>query len=178
MGVLFGWTKTRTSSEPEQAPRVQLGQLLLQKGLISELQLLKGLHYHKTHGIRLGEALIKLKFITERTLKTSLAQQLNIKLVPADYIELIPLNLTGYIPKEYAWRHKVCSIRRMNNNLMIVMNDPTDTVVIDFIHYSTKLHVTVCTAPESVIVDILRRLYGPPDSSRTQCIQHSGPKDH
>lgn len=163
MDVLLGLAKTTTHAEPEQPPKVQLGQLLLQKGLINEVQLLKGLHYHKKHGIRLGEALLRLKFITERALKTVLAKQLNIKLMPIDYIDLIPPNLTGYIPKEYAWRHKVCTIGRTNDHLMIVMDDPTDTAVIAFIYYSTKLQITVSTAPEAVIVQILHRLYGQPD---------------
>jgi type IV pilus assembly protein PilB len=147
--------------EPQEPPRVQLGQLLLQKGLITELQLLQGLHYHKSHGIRLGEALLRLNFITERSLKTVLAAQLNIKLMPSDYLDLIPPNLTGYIPKEYAWKHKVCTIRRTTDQLMIVMDDPTDAAVIAAIHDSTRLRIIVSTAPLAVIIQVLQRLYGP-----------------
>jgi len=147
--------------EPQEPPRVQLGQLLLQKGLITELQLLQGLHYHKSHGIRLGEALLTLNFVTERSLKTILAAQLNIKLMPVDYIDLIPPNLTGYIPKEYAWKHKVCTIRRTNDQLMIVIDDPTDAAAIAAIHDSTKLRIVVSTAPLAVIIQVLTRLYGP-----------------
>jgi len=150
--------------EPQEPPRVQLGQLLLQKGLITELQLLQGLHYHKSQGIRLGEALLKLNFVTERSLKLILAAQLNIKLMPADYIDLIPPNLTGYIAKEYAWKHKVCTIRRMNDQLVIVMDDPTDAAVIAAIRDSTKLRIVVSTAPHAVIVQALNRLYGPEGS--------------
>ena len=148
--------------EPQESPRVQLGQLLLQKGLITELQLIQGLHYHKTHGVRLGEAFLRLNFITERSLKTALATQLNIKLMPGDYLDLIPPNLTGYIPKEYAWKHKVCTIRRTTDQLMIVMDDPTDAAVIAAIHDSTRLRIVVSTAPLAVIIQVLQRLYGPP----------------
>ena len=147
--------------DPQEPTRVQLGQLLLQKGLITELQLLQGLHYHKTHGIRLGEALLKLNFVTEKSLKTILATQLNIKLMPIDYIDMVPPNLTGYIPKEYAWKHKVCTIRKTNDQLMIVIDDPTDAAVIAAIHDSTKLRIVVSTAPLAVIIQVLTRLYGP-----------------
>ena len=150
--------------EPQEPPRVQLGQLLLQKGLITELQLLQGLHYHKSQGIRLGEALLKLNFVTERSLKLILAAQLNIKLMPADYIDLIPPNLTGYIAKEYAWKHKVCTIRRVNDQLVIVIDDPTDAAVIAAISDSTRLRIVVSTAPLAVIVQALTRLYGPEGS--------------
>lgn len=166
MNPLVGQNQTTGVPEHELRPRVQLGQLLLHKGLINELQLLQGLHYHKTHGMRLGEALLDLKFITERTLKMVLAEQLDIKLMPIDYIDFIPPNLTGYINKEYAWRHKVCPVRRANDHLTIVMDDPTDTAAIDFIHCSTHLHITVCTAPRAVIVQLLTRVYGPRDGSR------------
>jgi hypothetical protein len=147
--------------DAQQAPKLQLGQLLLQNGLINEVQLLQGLHYHKTHGMRLGEALLKLEFITEWALKTTLARQLQIKMMPIDYIDLIPPNLTGYISKEFAWKHKVCTIRKTNEQLVIVMNDPTQESVIALIQHSTKMKVSVCTAAEAVILQVLHRVYGP-----------------
>jgi type IV pilus assembly protein PilB len=148
--------------EDEQASKTQLGQLLLQNGLINEVQLLQGLHYHKTHGVRLGEALLKLEFITERALKTTLARQLQIKIMPIDYIDLIPPNLTGYIPKDFAWKHKVCTIRKTKEHLVIVMDDPTQEAVVGLIQHSTKMKVSVWTAPEAVILQVLHRVYGPP----------------
>ena len=166
MGPVVGQGQPTGISEHELRPRIQLGQLLLQKGLINELQLLQGLHYHKTHRIRLGEALLHLRFITERSLKMVLAEQLDIKLMPVDYIDFIPPNLTGYISKEYAWRHKVCPVRRANDHLTVVMDDPTDNAAIDFIHCSTHLNITVCTAPRAVIVRLLNRVYGPVEPPR------------
>ena len=151
-----------STGEDRQAPKVQLGQLLLQNGLINEVQLLQALHYHKSHGIRLGEALLKLEFITERLLKTTLAHQLQIKMMPIDYIDLIPPNLTGYISKEFAWKYKVCTIRKTNEELVIVMDDPTQEAVISLIQHFTKMKISVCTAPEAVILQVLHRLYGPP----------------
>jgi hypothetical protein len=148
-----------------------IGQLLLREGLITELQLLQGLHYHKTHGISLGQALLKLKFTTERAVKIALAEQGDIKLMPGDYIDFIPPNLTGYIQKEYAWRHKVCPIRRTRDHLMIVMDDPTDLAAVDFIRASTGLQVSVYTAPEAVIVQALARLYGQPDASPRKALR-------
>jgi Type II secretion system (T2SS), protein E, N-terminal domain len=147
--------------DDQQAPKLQLGQLLLQNGLINEVQLLQGLHYHKTHGMRLGEALLKLEFITEWALKTTLARQLQIKMMPIDYIDLIPPTLTGYIPKEFAWKHKVCTIRKTNEQLVVVMDDPTQESVIALIQHSTRMKVSVCTAPEAVILQVLHRVYGP-----------------
>jgi type II secretion system (T2SS) protein E len=147
------------------------GQLLLRKGLITELQLLQGLHYHKTHGISLGQALLKLKFITERSLKLALAELSDIQLMPVDYVDFVPPNLTGYIEKEYAWRHKVCPIRRTQDHLTIVINDPTDFDVVDFIRSSTKLQVIVYTAAEAVIVQLLARLYGPLDTSPRKALR-------
>ena len=74
---------------------------------------------------------------------------------------MVPPNLTGYIPKEYAWKHKVCTIRKTNDQLMIVIDDPTDAAVIAAIHDSTKLRIVVSTAPLAVIIQVLNRLYGP-----------------
>jgi hypothetical protein len=159
----------------QNAPKIQLGQLLLQNGLINEVQLLQGLHYHKTHGVRLGEAFLKLEFITERALKTTLAHQLRIKMMPIDYIDLIPPNLSGYIPKEFAWKHKVCTIRRTNEQLIIVMDDPTQEPVIALIQHSTRMKIIVWTAPEAVILQVLHRLYGPPEPDIAKPL-HQSPK--
>jgi hypothetical protein len=148
------------------------GQLLLRKGLITDLQLLQALHYHKTHGISLGQALLKLKFITERALKLALAELSEVQLMPLDYVDFVPLNLTGYIEKDYAWRHKVCPIRKTQDHLMIVIDDPTDFVAVDFIRSSTRLQVIVYTAPEAVIVQLLTRLYGSRDPLSRKALRH------
>ena len=39
--------------------------MLIEAGVITENQLLEALEYHRAHGIRLGQALVDLGFITE-----------------------------------------------------------------------------------------------------------------
>jgi len=63
-------------AEPEQAgARPQLGQVLLDRGLLTEDQLEVGLAQHRWSGRPLGEVLIALGFVSEATIAQALATQ-------------------------------------------------------------------------------------------------------
>ena len=62
-------------SRPDEAPRPPLGQLLLERGHLTEEQLQAGLAQHQWTGRPLGEVLIALGFVSETTIAQALATQ-------------------------------------------------------------------------------------------------------
>jgi len=147
--------KTTASSS-----RPLLGQLLLQAGVIDALQLLQALYYQKTHSVRLGRALLELRFIAEKDLKVSLAHQLGIEFVELDAVDLIDPHLSTWITQESAIRHNLCPIRKVRRTLTVLMDDPTEVSIIAELAGSTKLKIKVATATEVTIAHALRRVYG------------------
>jgi hypothetical protein len=61
--------------------KIQLGELLLRSGHLTQDELESALSEHKAKGLKLGEALLHLGFVDEETLLRCLGQQLNIPFV-------------------------------------------------------------------------------------------------
>ena len=144
----------------ESSSRPLLGQLLLQAGVIDALQLRQALDYQKTHSVRLGRALLELRFIAEKDLKVSLAHQLGIEFVAMDEVDLIDPQLSTWITQESAIRHTLCPISKVGSTLTVLMDDPTEVSIIADLEGSTKLKIKVATATEVTIAHALRRVYG------------------
>src|SRR5439155_11623356 len=61
--------------------KMQLGELLLRSGHLTQDELEAALSEHKAKGLKLGEALLQLGFVSEETLLRCLGQQLNIPFI-------------------------------------------------------------------------------------------------
>lgn len=59
--------------------RSRLGNLLINKGLVTEQQLAQAVDHQKVSGVRLGEALVSLGFLTERQISKVLRRQSSIR---------------------------------------------------------------------------------------------------
>ena len=64
-----------------QKPRLQLGALLVEKGLITEAQLSEALVERRLNGGFLGETLVRLGFVFEDELARTLAEQAGVPFV-------------------------------------------------------------------------------------------------
>jgi len=115
----------------------RIGELLVQDGLITALQLSKGLAEARQNGTRLGFALIKLGAIAEADLTRALAKQYR---VPAVDLERVPIDprIPRMLPAELALKHQVLPIRRVGRTLTVAMADPTDANAIDSVKFVTR----------------------------------------
>ena len=80
-----------------QKPRLQLGALLVEKGLITEAQLSEALVERRLNGGFLGETLVRLGFVFEDELARTLAEQAG---VPFVNLEANPVDRSASRPKE------------------------------------------------------------------------------
>jgi type IV pilus assembly protein PilB len=138
--------------------RSPLGQILLKAGVLDQPQLDQVLQYHKTHKVRLGQAVLRLNLITEDNLKEALAAQLNVNFINLDAIDLDP-RIDKWIKKVYAQKNRVCPISQAGQELTVAMDDPTNVAVIHEIEISTEQKVRVVTAPEAMIARAFQRVY-------------------
>lgn len=63
--------------------KIRLGSLLIKKGLLTDSQLNQALHFQKVNNLKLGKALVTLKFITPSSLKAVLIRQSWLKTLAA-----------------------------------------------------------------------------------------------
>jgi hypothetical protein len=138
-----------------------LGDVLVETKAITPAQLETALAaQRKTHGA-LGDTLVRLGFITERSLKHALSIQLDILLVDLDSWSIDP-GMTAVVSERYARHHRVIPIGEIDGRLVLAMDDPTDAEVVAEIRSCTGREIDVVVALTDGLERAYSRLYGEP----------------
>ena len=118
--------------EKSEKPPVRLGDLLLERGLITQDQLRIALQEQKKMGKQIGEALLTLGFVTEDIMRGALATSLGEEAISLKGIVASPAALK-LIAKPFAKRHNLfpVSFDADKNELLIASADPSDIVAGD-----------------------------------------------
>jgi len=136
-----------------------LGDILIQKNLITKEQLEIGLNEHEKTGSFLGTALIKLGFIKEEELYPVISKQIGIP-----YCKLKNFNIGAdifeKIPAKFACHYKIMPVKFENNTLTIAMEDPLDVRTLDDINLFLGFKVEPVLAGFSDISEAIKKYYG------------------
>jgi len=136
----------------------KLGDLLVKSREISRAQLETALAEQRRAEVPLGETLIALGYITEERLRLTLCRQLHIRFFALDSIIIDP-TLRTMVNEKFAVKHRTVPLARIGNLLVVAMDDPTQTRVIDDLQRSTGLKIEVITSTSASIARALDRLY-------------------
>ena len=138
-----------------------LGDVLVETKAITPAELETALAAQRRTGVALGDALVQLGFITERQLKHALAIQLRIPLVELDERPIDP-DLRSLLSESYARHHRVLPIARLDDRIVLVMDDPADLEVVAEVQSCAGQRIDIATATREEIERGLVRLYGEP----------------
>jgi len=138
--------------------RPQLGEILVKNSVITDDQLEIALEHQKKIGLRLGETLLSLRFVTEEVMREALSLQLNIPFVDLDKIS-IDHELKKLVTKEYAKRLFIVPIAKIGSSVTMAMDDPTDFEVIEELQRFTGFTINAVTAKKDSIKQAFARLY-------------------
>ncbi len=103
----------------------QLGQMLLEQGLLTKQQLEGALQQHRNTPKSLGRTLIDLGYIRERDLVRALAEQVGLDFVDLSEHQIDPLAAT-LLPGQLARRYRALPIGERDGKLLVAMSDPTN----------------------------------------------------
>ncbi|RMF19778.1 MAG: MSHA biogenesis protein MshE [Gammaproteobacteria bacterium] len=143
-------------SEPKK--KIRLGDLLVQKGLISEEQLMKALAEQKKTGLKLGRTLVELGLVEEDALLQVLSDQLGIPFVDLRRFQF-DTELVQRLPEVMARRHRAILLSEENGTLLVGMSDPMDIVAYDEIARALKQPIRQAVVRESELLDMIDRIY-------------------
>ena len=118
------------AQEPRTRKRVRLGDLLLEKKLISEAQLEEALVEQRNTGRKLGRALVDIGAVSEVDLHRALAGHLDIPYVDLAHMSLDPRTVQ-LLPEAHARRYRALVLKDEGASLLVGMADPTDLMVFD-----------------------------------------------
>ena len=136
----------------------RLGEILLEKGLITPEILEKSFDIQKKTGKRLGEILVEQGFLKENDLLEALSLKLNIPTAKIDSYAIDP-SVVEIISRDIAEKHKMIPLFKVNETLTVAMADPLDVYVIDYLRHKTGLNVQTVLASESDIQKAIEKYY-------------------
>ena len=142
--------------------RLRLGELLLENNLITEEQLNIALEEQKAKGIKLGEAIIGLGYVTQDAINDLLCQQLNI-----DFVDLRKIEIDDYIARmvgeKVVRKYMLLPFAlddRQANVIKVAMEDPMNIMAIDDIGIITGMTVQPYLSTHAYISTAIDKLYG------------------
>jgi general secretion pathway protein E len=138
--------------------RKLFGQLLRERGLISEEDLNNALALQKERKDKLGRILIDLGYVAERDVLSVLSEQLDIPVFHGEY-PAVPIESTK-LPYRFLRAFHTIPVHVEENTLSIVMADPLDLETQSAVRLRTGFALNINLGPESEILDQLEKLYG------------------
>ncbi|HKC98014.1 MAG TPA: ATPase, T2SS/T4P/T4SS family [Methylomirabilota bacterium] len=138
--------------------RSKLGDLLVKSKAITSSQLEVALTEQRRGKQTLGEVVVRLRFVTEEQMRRALCQQLHINFFDLDSI-VLDRDLRTLINPRFARKRLVVPIARVGQTLVVAMDDPTRTPVIDDLKASIGLDIEVITSTTASIRRALEHMY-------------------
>lgn len=122
----------------------QLGEVLLDEGLVTEAQLLAALDEQTSMGTSLGRTLVELGILTEAQLVRALAAQVGMEFVDLDEYP-VDRTAVSLVPAGLCRRYSVLAVGLRDGALVLATADPGNVVAVDDVR-------TVCGMPVVPVV--------------------------
>ncbi len=136
----------------------RIGELLVQKNLLSAEQLDRAEEESKVQGSRLGVQLTKLGFIDEDQLADFVSQQYGVPCINLDEFE-IDESVIRLVPEDVALKHVILPVNRAGSTLIIATADPSNIFAIDDVKFLTGYDVEVVVTAEQALTRAIDKYY-------------------
>ena len=136
----------------------QLGELLMDFGVITQQQLEKALAVQKQKSGLIGELLVELGFAKEEDIAQALTVQYGFPYLPIGSYE-ISEEVLKLIPLKIARQYILIPIDKIGNNLTLVMSNPLNSAAIDDAEAASGCNVQVFVSTSSEIKKAIEKYY-------------------
>jgi len=143
---------------PKRIIAKQLGELLIDLGVIGQQQLDKALAVQKQKGGLIGEILIDLGFAKEEDIAQSITVQYGFPYLPLANYDISP-EIVNLIPQKTARFYMVIPIDKIGNNLTVAMSNPLNTKAVDEIEQISRCNVQIFVTTSSDIRVAIDKYY-------------------
>jgi serine/threonine protein kinase len=138
--------------------KYRLGDLLVETNNITEEQLAIALKEQQKSGLRLGELLVQLEYVSDRGMRQALCKQLGIEFVELDAVSP-DRAMVRVIPPELASHHRALPIARDGDRLTVALDDPTNGDVVAELERQTGCNIEVVTGERASFRRAFSALY-------------------
>ncbi len=144
----------------------QLGEILIERGVITEKQLKSAQLYAKQSNVSLADAIVKFGFASENQVTIGLSKHFAIPYASKENGILSPekdQNLQEIIPEKFARENMVLPLFVEDNELAIALNDPTNVFLIENIKMMSGKQVQPFIASKSQLLNVIDAFYSNKD---------------
>lgn len=142
----------------------RLGDLLLEMGLITRIQLEEALREQSESRKRLGETLVAMKLLSEADMALAIAIQLGIPFLDLPKTNFDPQAISK-VPEQFARRGLYIPVRFEGRYLLVAMVDPLNLKDIEDVTFSSGCEVTPAVATRSEVIEALKKHYRESDDT-------------
>ncbi|MGE5197821.1 MAG: hypothetical protein ACM3IL_04880 [Deltaproteobacteria bacterium] len=136
----------------------QLGEVLIERGIVNQNQVDKALGIQKEKGGLFGEILVELGFAKEEDIAQALTAQYGFPYLPLGNYEINP-EVTGIVPGRVARQYMLIPIDKIGNNLTIAMSNPLNVQAIEDIELISGCTVQTFVSTSSDIKMAISKYY-------------------
>lgn len=134
----------------------QLGEILLEEGLVDEAQLMHALDVQVERGSSLGRVLVELGILSEEDLVRALAQQVGL-----DYVDLdehpVDRAAVRLIPGALCRRYNILPVGIIDGSILLAMADPGNVMALDDVRTMARMPVRPAVAAHDVLARAIDR---------------------
>ena len=135
---------------------------MVQAKWIDEEKLAKALKFQQQQGCLIGEALVKLHYVSEEQVAQALGKQLGIPYASKENLILNPEKTQGldkYIPEKFARDNAVIPLFIENNTLAVALTDPTNIMMLDNVKLVSGMEVQLFISTKAQILKVIDVFY-------------------
>ncbi len=137
----------------------RIGEVLVHEGFVNEDQVKESMIKQSNFGLKLGETLIKLGYLTEKQLLNALHLQLGYDVVdPSELMEL-DLNVVNMIPEPYAQENRVIALREEGDGVVVALADPENLTVLDSLKKLLGKNIKPELIGDTTLSDTIEKYY-------------------
>ncbi|MFH1288846.1 MAG: hypothetical protein ABII25_09165 [bacterium] len=136
----------------------KLGELLVEKNVISQEQLDKGLREAKKTGDVLGKVLIKIGAVTEDQLLQILSEQMKLPYIDLSRIQ-VQEEAVKRVSGKLVWDYNFMPIRLKGNVLTIAIDSSQNAMIYDKLQSVLGVKLELTIAKEADIAELIKKYY-------------------
>ena len=136
----------------------QLGELLVDRGLVTQEKLERALTYQRDKGGLIGEILVELGFVKEEDIAQALTTQYGFPFLPLGNYD-INTDILSIIPARVAKQYLLIPVDKIGNNLTIAMSNPLNVQAVEDVELLSGCSVQIFVSTSSDVKKAIERYY-------------------
>ena len=138
--------------------KLRLGELLVERGVLTSAQLDEAIEFQRQHGGQLGWVLVEMNLLGEEEITKALSDQLLLPVIDLRQYQF-ETETVRLLPEAQARRHRAIILRNEPDGLVVGMVDPTDILALDAMRAQLGRPIRLALVRESELMQAINTVY-------------------